>query len=197
MRWNFLKTQHRMHRGITLTETLVAVSILLVIGVALAQVTAVTLDMSSRQSRNYTLETNAALLLKTINDHFEHASGIELTRTFGATSYTSSSTTLILRIPSLDSSRNIITGVYDYIVFYRDPNNPTHIKYTIEGGAGSIRVSETKTLTTNNTGLTFRYNAQDIVSSNRISVALEQTQSHRNTTLITTGWTSLFLHNTQ
>ncbi len=187
----------KMLPGMTLTETLIAVAILVIIGVALAQMTMVTLDISSRQSKNYSLETNAAILLKTLNDNFGHASGIELARTFGTTAYTSSSTTLILRIPSLDSSRNIITGVYDYIVFYRDPDNPTHINYTLDAGTGSIRVSGTKTLTTNNASLTFRYNAQDLVSSNRISIALEQTQSHRNTTLTTTGWTSLFLHNTQ
>lgn len=187
----------QMLPGITLTETLIAVAILLIIGIALAQVTAITLDISSRQSKNYSLETNAAILLKTLNDNFGHASGIELARTFGETAYSSSSTTLILRIPSLDSEHNIISGVYDYIVFYRDPDNPTHINYTLDAGEGSIRTSGTKTLTTNNTNLTFRYNTQDIVSANRISIALEQTQSHRNTTLTTTGWTSLFLHNTQ
>lgn len=187
----------KMLRGITLVETLVAVTILIVIGVALAQTTIITLDISSRQSRSYALETNASILLKTFNDNFGHASGIELARTFGATAYTSSSTTLILRIPALDSSHDIISGVYDYIVFFRDPVDTTHIKYTIDAGAGSIRTSGTKTLTTNNSVLTFRYNAQDIVSANRISIALEQTQTHRNTTLTTTGWTSLFLHNTQ
>ena len=41
-------------------------------------------------------------------------------KTIGGTPYASTSSTVIFKLPGLDASGDIINGVYDYVVFYRD-----------------------------------------------------------------------------
>lgn len=71
--------------------------------------------------------------------------------------YTSSASVLVIKVPSIDGSGNIIENVYDHIVFTKDPENPKLLKKYLFPDALSSRPGENKVLSNDIQSLTFTY----------------------------------------
>ena len=96
--------------------------------------------------------------------------------TFSGTAYSSSSTVLVLKIPSIDSFGSIIPNTYDYAVFYTSGTNAFRI---LEAGTGSSRVSGTLLLSETISALSFSYNAGDFTLVSAVTVDVQTSaQSH-------------------
>lgn len=181
--------------GISLMETMVVIAIMLLMMIMISQIFALNYDIFAKQSKRTDNEIGAILATKTISQMARGAVAVEASRTIGTTTYTSSSTELVLKLPSIDASERVITGSFDYVAFYRSPTESAKIFAATEAAAGSIRLSNTRLVTAYNTTMIFRYNAPVITDADRVSLFVINSQGHRGVTLTTRGWTSIFLRN--
>lgn len=181
--------------GLSLMEMMVVIGIMMMLLLLITQIFALNYDIFAKQSKRTDNEVGAILAAKTISQMSRGALAVEASRTIGGTLYTSSDSQLVLKIPSVDASNNIIAGQYDYVAFYRSPTQTTKIFAVTEAYSGSIRKSNTRLITAYNTALIFRYNNPSPASANRVSMLVINTQTQRGITLTTKGWTSIFLRN--
>lgn len=97
------------------------------------------------------------------------ASQVLASRDFSGTTYSSATTTLVLELPAIDSSGNILVGVRDYIAFYA---SSTTLYRLTQAGAGSVRPSGIKQLSTTLNTLSFTYDDADFTKVTNVSVDL-------------------------
>jgi len=89
------------------------------------------------------------------------------THTFQSSTYTSSPIALVLEIPSIDSSGNVIANTYDYAAFYVVGVNAYRL---LEANALSKRASGTKQLGSAVNTLTFTYDNADFTKVSIVTV---------------------------
>jgi hypothetical protein len=176
-------------------ETIVVVGVMALIMLIISQIFVLNYEMFFRQSLRTDNETGAILAARSISQLSRGAIAVEASHDFSGTVHTSSDSTLVLKMPAVDGSDNIIAGVYDYAAFYRDPTDATKIFIVTDPGSGSVRQLSARRLTSYNDTLIFRYNAATITAADRISVLLINQQTRRGATVTNRAWTSIFLRN--
>jgi hypothetical protein len=181
--------------GISMMETIVVIGIMIGLLLIITQIFALNYDIFAKQSKRSDNEVGAILAAKNISQMARGAETVEVSHVFDGTTRTSSTAALVLKLPSIDASSNVIADSYDYVAFYRSVATPTKIMADTEGAAGSARVSGTRLITAFNTTLIFRYNDPVITDANRVSLFLINSQSQRGLNLTTKAWTSIFLRN--
>lgn len=189
------KRQTGRSLGMTLVETMVAIGVMTVILVVVSQVFAVNEDVLVKQLARIDNDNGAIFALKRLGELSRGATSVMTDQTINGTYYASSSTTLVLKLPAVDGSGNILADVFDYIAVYRDPLATTKIYTDTWPGSGSMRVSGKKLLTAYNSTMTFSYNRAAAGQATRVSVFLINTQTKRGSTLTSRTWTSIFLRN--
>lgn len=182
-------------RGVTLMETVVVIGVMSVLMLIITQIFLINYDIFEKQMRRTDNETGAILAAKTISQMARGASAIMTSQVIGGTAYASSDAALVLKLPAINASGQILPGVYDHIAFYRDGVTPTKIFAATEAGTGSARQNGNRLITAYNQTLVFRYGNPDLTKANRVSVYLVNSQTRRETTLTTRAWTSIFLRN--
>lgn len=185
----------RRPAGLSLMEMMVVIGIMMILLLIITQIFAVNYDIFLKQSKRTDNEVGAILAAKTISQMARGALNIEESRTIGGTLYASSASQLVLRLPAIDASNNILPGTFDYVAFYRSPTQTTKIFAVTEADAGSFRQSNTRLITAYNSTLIFRYNDPVPTEADRVSLLVVNTQTQRGITLTTKGWTSIFLRN--
>lgn len=171
------------------------IGIMTMVLVMVDQVFAVSYDVFVKQAARTDNETGAVLATRNISDLARGASAVEASATVDGTAYVTSSSILVLKMPTVDASNDIVSGSYDYIAFYRDGSDATKIYSDTEAATGSKRLTGKKLVTANNLILTFRYNDPDVSKASRVQVYLVNTQTKRATTLTTKAWTSIHFRN--
>ncbi len=178
-------------------ETMVVVAIMSLLLLIITQIFALNYRILEQQSARSDNETGAILAARAISQATRGADSVLASYTIGGTLYTSSSTVLVVKMPAINASGNVIENAFDYTAFYRDPLKNTFIKAATQADANSIRRSGTRLMTAYNQTLIFRYNEPDITKANRVSMYLVNSQTKRGQTFTTRGWTSIFLRNFQ
>ncbi len=161
-------------RAFTLIETTIviafSISMMAALGLLIYDFDKIsTYDRTSAQSSG---SANAAI--REIELFAFPANAVLQTHTFSSATYTSTSTSLVLEIPSVDSSGNIISGTHDYAAFY--VVGTTTMYRLLEANAASKRVSGTKRLSSSINTLTFTYNDSNFTNVHTVTVDL-QTQA--------------------
>jgi len=180
----------------TLAETLSAIGIMTLVLLIVTQIFIINYDVALKQTSRIDNDVGAVFAVRRISDAARGAADVVASRTINGTAYTSSASSLVLQLPSLDSSYNVIAGTYDYIAFYRDATATTKVFTDTEPGSGSIRVGGKRLMSAYNQTMTFRYNNAAISSADRVSVYLVNQQTVKGAQFTTRAWTSLFLRNT-
>lgn len=143
-------------KGFTLIEVLVAAATAAVAGIllitVLVQNNGLVYDQSAKVSQTLSLNDAAS----NINDLIKNASAIVATNLVGSPTYTTSNTTLVLALPSLDSSGNIISDTFDYAVIARDPSSQV-LRKIIFKAPSSIRRVENIVLANKLDSVTFSF----------------------------------------
>lgn len=176
-------------------ETIVVISVMASIMLILTQIFILNYQIYASQSKRADNDTGAILAAKALAQYARGASNVESSHIFDGTTRTSSDSVLVLKMPSVDATGNIVAAAYDYIAFYRDATVTTKIMVQTDANASSYRKSGARLITAFNQNLIFRYNAADITQANRVSVFLINSQVNRNATLQTKAWTAIFLRN--
>lgn len=181
--------------GVTLMEGLTVIGVMAVILVMVSEIFTVSYDVFIKQSARAENETGAVLAARAIAEAARGADAIEPSYVINGTTYTTSANVLVLKLPTLDASNNLVPASHDYMAIYRHSAQTTKIFMDIDAAAGSKRIDGEKLLTANNTIMQFRYNDPDVASANRVQVYLVNSQTKRQTVLTTKAWTAIFMRN--
>lgn len=189
------KGRPRNEGGVTIIETIVVIGIMTMLLVVITQIFILNYDVYFKQAGRIEADTGTMLSARTISEMARGATRVMSSGTINGTYYTSSEDELVLEIPAVNASNEIITGSYDYVAFYRDAPDTEKIYADTEAASGSRRTSGQKLVTDFNSAAVFRYNAATITDATRISVLLINETTVKNQTFRSPAWTSIFLRN--
>lgn len=108
--------------GFSLVEILISTSIAVLIVGLLAVIMVNITGVFYKESSKVNIGLNANDALSNIRSNIKDASGIVDSYIGGSTTFTTGTTQLVLKIPAIDSSNNIISNVFDYFVYFLDTN---------------------------------------------------------------------------
>lgn len=185
----------RDERGMTLVEAITALGIMTLVLVMVAQIFAVSTDVFAKQMARNDNDTGAVLAARTIAEIARGASSVEASADVGGTVYASSSSVLVLRMPTISPANQVVTDSFDLVAIYRDATDTARIYAVTDAAAGSKRFDGTRLVTDNNAVMTFRYNDSAVANADRVQVYLVNRQTVRGTEVETEAWTSIFLRN--
>lgn len=161
-------------RAFTLIETVIVIafsaSIVLALGLLIYNFN----KTSTYQQAFSQSSDSASATMRSLESLVMSATAVLQTHTFPSATYTSSATSLVLQLPSIDSSGNAIANTYDYAVFYVVGTNAYRL---IEINALSKRTAGTKQLSSTMSALGFTYNDADFAKVNMVTIDV-QTQAH-------------------
>ncbi len=168
-----MRDHHKGGQAFTLVETVIVVAIGAILMVALSYLILNFNAISSYEQLSATSSGSASTFLRELESLTLPADAVLAQHAFANATYTSTSTSLVLEIPSIDSSGNVIANTYDYAAFYVTGTNAYRL---LEANALSARASGTKQLSSTVSALTFTYNATDFTQVNTVTVDI-QTQA--------------------
>lgn len=143
-------------RGITIIETIVAMSIMAVASIVIGSIYIGHSKLYSAGNSAANVKLQKSIFVKNIKEAAESASGITASYIFGGVARASSSSTVIFQLPAIDANKNIIPGKFDYEVFYREGNK---IFAEISADAASQRKNLKRQLCDTAQNLIFHYNS--------------------------------------
>ena len=144
--------------GFTLLEVLIAMLVSSIAGVLLIQAFVQNNNVFYQQSARVTEGLNLNNTSSQVTQDIKSASGVAanypLTTPY---QYTTSASTLILKIPSIDSVGNIIDQTFDYIVFATDSAKPNYLRRKVFVTSPSTRGTSDRVLINNLSKIVFYY----------------------------------------
>ena len=161
-------SKYSSQRAFTLIETVVviafSVSVMIALGVLIFNFTKTSAyDQALAQSSG-----SATALMREIELLTFPADAVLQTHTFpGGIIYTSSTTTLVLEIPSIDNSGNVIATMHDYAAFYLVGTNAYRL---LDKSNSSSRTAGTKQFSSTISSLSFSYNNADFTKVSTTTV---------------------------
>lgn len=172
----------RNDNGVTFIETIVAIFVLVLLTLAIGEMTIATIRLTSRQSELSETQRAAGIGIEPIREAAEGANTILATQTINGTLYTTSSSTVVFDIPAIDASGNLVSGSHDYVAFTRSAVDNTVLVRATQAAAGSVRISRTDTITPFVSALHFRYNTSTPVDATTVEVFLETSRTVQGAT---------------
>ncbi len=158
-----------MKRGFTLLESVIVIGISALALIALSNLFFIFNSIYGYQQVFMATSGSASKTLNALEAAVFPAEHVLASRSFSGTTYTSSTTVLVLELPSIDSSGNIISGVKDYVAFYTDSAKFYRL---VEAGSGSTRVSGLTLLSTTLNALSFTYDNADFAQVANVTAEL-------------------------
>lgn len=187
--------------GISMFEAIISLGIVTMILVIMNDIFIINYDFTVKALARVDNDNGAILATRRLGELTRGATAVLSSKTINGTLYTTSTTTLVLQVPSLNSAGDIITGCSDYVAVYRHADVATEVWTdtdinSVACAAGtSVRLDGQKLLTANNDTLTFSYNDWHPYDATRISVFLVNSQTVRGIPVVTKMWTSIFMRN--
>lgn len=167
--------KNRIHspNGFTITESIIVIGVTVMALIALVNLFLVFNSIYGYQQAFMATAGSAGNAMNAFETAILPADHVLTSHSFSGTTYSSGAMTLILELPAIDSSGNIISGTHDYIAFYS--SSATLYRLTV-AGAGSTRVSGLKQLSTTLSSLSFSYNDTDFTKVTNVTADI-QTQA--------------------
>lgn len=149
-------------QGFTLAETLVVVVVAVLIGTAVVSMWIGYNNYFSLELAQASVGSDAERIMSQAEVAALQASGVASSHTFSGTTITSTSSALVLQVPSIDSSGTILANTYDYIALYASSTNAYK---AIDAAAGSSRTTGTTKLSASLQSLSFTYYTSPVTSA--------------------------------
>ena len=128
---------------------------------------------------------NAFQILDTVGLYAVSAEAVLGSRTINGTLYATGTSTLILRMPSIDADGDIIAATYDYAAFGTSSSDPSRFVVDIDAGTNSARLDGTRLPGSLVDKLIFRYNAVDPTAATAIELYVRTRKDARRQTILT------------
>lgn len=180
-------------KGFTLTEVVILIGLFSIVLIGL-------LNIFDWQSKVYNLEHaevmatgSARTAMNNMTIMLAQGTTLVNNRTISGTNYTSGGSSVIVQMPSYDSSGQVIQSTYDYVVYYTSGSN---LYQLTELGTGSARDAGTKLLTDRLNSLAFTYNSGDFSQVSEVGINLTTRANYRGNNSVTTNLIeTVFLRN--
>jgi hypothetical protein len=183
-----------MTRAFTLMETVITIALSAVIMLAIANLY-INFNSLYVYQQTFVATTNAASsAIQALNTAVLPADQVVASHSFGGTTITSSASTLVLEVPSISSTGDIIAGTHDYIAFYR---TGTDLYQRTDAGAGSARSASTKRVAALVDATAFSYDTADITQATRVSADVTTRLNTKKGVVQTTLHGQFYLRNKQ
>lgn len=164
------RTNTRTHSaGVTLIETVIVIGIF-------AALLSVIFSMYSGYMRLHTYNKavlatagSATIAANDLQDLVLQANRIATSATISGTVYTSDASTLVLELPSIDSSGAALAGKYDFVAFYVSGGKFYRV---VSVDPASSRIPRSRTLSEAVTSVTFTYNSA-ISTANQVTIDMQ------------------------
>jgi hypothetical protein len=181
-----------MNRAFTLTETVITIALSVVIMLALVNLY-LNFNTLYLYQQTYVATTNAASnAMKALDGAVLPADQIVASHTFSGTTITTGVNAVVLELPSINASGDIITGAHDYIGF---ATTSTDLYERIDANAGSARTTSAKKVATLIDSLSFAYDTADATAASRISATTTTKLVTKNGTIQTSLHQLFYLRN--
>ena len=140
--------------GFTIVEVLISMLIASIVGGLLVVIMVNSFGLFYKQSSKVEEGLNINTALSSIQNNIKDASSIAISFTKGSETYTSGQNQLVLTVPSIDSSNNIIASTYDYFVLFQDTNM---LRYKVFVDSVSKRKPQDQIFSTSVNNLVIKY----------------------------------------
>lgn len=167
-------------RGFSLIETMVVLGISVAALVALVNLFLMFNAIYGYQQAFIASAGSAGTTMNALEAAILPADQVLASHAFSGDAYTSSATTLVLELPSIDSSGALIVGAKDYVAFYA--SGASFFRRT-EAAEGSMRVSGVKTLSTTVSSISFTYDSADFTKVTNITTDLKMQATFKQQTM--------------
>lgn len=164
--------------GFGLIEAIITIGILAAISAVLIESYLKSQSTFDIQTSKATLQTATRNALDSINNWVKLSSSVISSYTNDSQSYTTNNTTLILEVPAIDANQNIISGIYDYVVFKPDATYPHELKEIVYPASESARTAKNRIVNQKLQTLGFIYYNS---SNNEITQNYEETVKIKTT----------------
>lgn len=152
--------------GFTLVETFIVIGLSVIALLALANLFFIFNSVYGNQQAFMAAAGSASNAMNALEAAVLPADQVLASHNFSGTTYSSGATALVLSLPSVDSSGNIIAGTTDYVAFY---SSSTNFYRLTAAGTGSTRVSGLKLLSTTLYSLSFVYDDADFTKVTNVA----------------------------
>lgn len=168
-------------KGLTLVEGLLTLGIATVVGILLVVIMVNTGGLFFKQSGKLEQGLNINDALSKIGQIIKESSSVAVSYPEGSPpTYTTGAKYLVLKIPSINLSGDVISDVFDYFVFFQDTNI---LRFKTFPNAQSVRGAQDQILSTKVESLLFQYLDSQIppqevtpISASKIKVTLQLKQ---------------------
>jgi type II secretory pathway component PulJ len=185
--------RHANEKGFTLVEVVILLFLFSVLLLGILNIYDWQIKIYNLEQADIAATGAARKALNSMTLYIPQGSAFQTSRVVNGTTYTTGATTMVLQIPTLNSSGNVVAGTYDYLIYY---TNGTNLYQLFELGSGSSRPSGTKQIADKLDSLTFTYNNADLTSATKVDISLRTRAYYRGNNSVTILLTdSVFLRN--
>lgn len=143
--------------GFGLIEVIVVIAILGIISGVFIQSYLNSKKTFDIQKSKSALQTETRNSLDQVSKWIKLSNSVLSTLTINSKTYTTSDTTLILQVPSIDEDQDIIPNSYDYVIFKPNATYPDQLQQIIYPDSHSSRDQLDRTINQNLSTIEFKY----------------------------------------
>jgi prepilin-type N-terminal cleavage/methylation domain-containing protein len=179
-------------KGFTLIETVIVSALFLVITLALGSLFISFYKTYGYQNAIVSAAGASGRIIDRAQSVVLPADQVASSHVFSGTTYTSSATTLVVEMPSIDSSGVTISGTYDYAVIYR---SGTTVYLKVEPAAASSRPAITEDIAEGVSSLSFAYDNADFTQVTSVTVDTTAAATSKGDTVQSRKKETIYLRN--
>lgn len=181
-------------RGVTLVELMIVLAIFSVLMIVLVNFFVGYSNLSSYVQTTVDASESTGLFIAAASSAARQANKVLASYSFSGTPYASGATTMVLELPSVDSSGNTISGRYDYMAFYL---SGTDIYWHSLADASSSRKSFTRKIGTSVQTLAFTYDSGDFSAVTKVNIDVRVQKQTNGQTIQSSLHQVVYLRNKQ
>lgn len=155
-----------MSRGFTLAETVVVIGVSVFALLALANLFRTFNVTYGYEETFMAVVGSSGAAMNAFESSIVPADRVLASYSFSGTAYTSGTTTLVLELPAATASGAILSGMYDYVVFYA---SSTSLYRLTQAATGSARLSGRTLLSATLASLAFTYDNGTVASTTSVA----------------------------
>jgi hypothetical protein len=187
-----MKRGKKKEQGFSFAETIITAGLIAFILAALAVLYSNFSKFYNHQKTEIEISDSAREAMKQLRSIVLQADGILASHSFSGTTYATDQHTVVLEIPSIDGSGDIVDEGYDYAVFYTTGNS---LYKRVLADASSSRSSGTNEISDAVLGIDFTYDNVDVTLASEIDTDLQMETTYAGETASFDLQQTLYLRN--
>ena len=172
-------------RGVTTLELAVSTAVAAVIFTILGAIFIAQGRFFAIQDAIGETQYNAFQILDTAGLYALSASAIVPNRTISGTAYTTGTSTVVLEVPSVNASDEVLVNAYDYVAMGVSPDDSSRFFVAIDASTNSARTDASRLPGSLVDKLIFRYNAVDPTAATAIELYVRTRKDARGQVILT------------